>query len=127
MTAENTLIVPTGAAGATPVTQKAIAVTVFSKNDCSDCTALKKQFTRKGVPYTEINVQEDQEPRAEFGGLTPMEHVVMNYGRQMPAVVVTDDEWGDWWTGSRIDKILETIKRFRDADLLIPEEQRVMR
>jgi glutaredoxin len=104
-----------------------ISVTIFSKNDCANCANTEKQFTRKGVPYTEINVQEDTEPREEFGGLTPFDYVVANYGRQMPIVVVedSDNEWGDWWTGARIDKMLATIKRFSDTDQLIPENERI--
>jgi glutaredoxin len=104
-----------------------ITVTIFSKNDCTNCTNTEKQFERKGVAYTEINVQEDEEPRAEFGGLTPFEHVVKNYGRQMPIVIVDDPDWGDWWSGVRLDKILETVKRVADAGELIPEDERITR
>lgn len=122
MNSENTRLLETAPRPRTPI----ISVTVFSKNDCANCTNTEKQFDRRGVPYTEINVQEDTEPRAEFGGLTPFDYVVATYGRQMPIVVVddSDTEWGDWWTGSRIDKILATIKRFTDTGQLIPLDQR---
>ena len=129
MTAEQTLLDPIETPSAAPAAAAAPAaptVTVFSKNDCGDCIAVKDLFTRKGVPFTEINVQVDEVPRAEFGGLAPVEYVKANYGTRMPTIVVTDDEWGDWWSGRRVDKISETVARFRDADLLIPEEQRVM-
>ncbi|MET0885677.1 MAG: glutaredoxin family protein [Mycetocola sp.] len=122
MTAAQTLLDPIEST--TPTAPSEITVTVFSKNQCPDCKALKTQLNLRGVPYREINVQEDEAPREEFDGLTPFEHVVANYGRQMPTVVVEDGEWGDSWSGSRMDKVVETITRFREAGLLIPEDQR---
>ena len=83
-------------------------VTIFSKNDCPDCTRTKDRFTAKGVPFREINVQEDQAPRAEFGGKTPLAHVIENYGTRMPAVVVEHMGKTDSWTGPRPDKVVET-------------------
>lgn len=124
MTAEQTLLEPTETESTTAAAPAAMTITVFSKNNCPDCKALKTQFDLKGVAYTEINVQEDEEPRAEFGGLTPIEHVLNNYGRQMPTVVVEDGEWGDWWSGARFDKILETVNRLDAAGQLIPEGER---
>lgn len=104
----------------------ALTLTVFSKNDCSICTQTEKTFARKGVPFTEINVQEDLEPRAEFGGRTPIDHVKATFGLQMPAVVITDpDGWVvDSWTGGRMDKWSATVARFEEAGLLIPEGER---
>ena len=101
-----------------------LSLTIFTKNDCPKCRNTEGQFDRKGVPFTEINVEEDTEPREEFGGLTPMEHVIAKYGREMPVVVVSDNTWGDHWTGLRIDKMIEVVRRFDDAGLIIPEELR---
>ena len=100
------------------------AVTVFSKNDCPDCTRTKARFTARGVPFREINVQEDTEPRAEFGGKTPLEHVKETYGLRMPAVVVEHGENGDYWNGPRPDRIVETILLFERLGTLIPPESR---
>lgn len=102
----------------------ALTLTVFSKNNCPDCESTKGLLTRKGVPFTEINVEEDTEPRAEFGGRTPLEHVVETYGRRMPTIVLEDGAFGDWWAGSRPDKLMATIKRFTEAERLIPEDER---
>lgn len=99
-------------------------VTVFSKNDCSDCTSVKNAFIRKGVPFAEINVENDTEPRKEFDGLTPLEYVIKTHGRKMPAVEATDDQWGVTFVGPRIDKIIEIVKVFRNNGQLIPEALR---
>ena len=104
-----------------------LTVTVFTKNDCWRCNNVESRFDKDGVPYEEINVETDTEPREEFGGLTPFEHVVKNYGREMPVIVVEDDNWGDWWTAIRPDKMIETKQRFADAGMLIPEEMRSAR
>lgn len=114
----------TAAAGtASPVP----TVTVFSKNDCSICVATEAKLTERGVPFREINVQEDAEPRDEFGGRTPLEHVLENYGRSMPAVVVDDGTEKDSWTGRRPDKLLQLIGRFEALGALIPAEERTTR
>lgn len=111
-----------------PVAAPALAVTIFTKNGCAICDRTKATFDDKGVPYIAINVEEDLEPREEFGGLTPFEHVVSKFGRSMPAVVVADDlGYEDTWTGGRMDKWIETVNRFSDAGLLIPEAERVKR
>ncbi|ROR76027.1 glutaredoxin-like protein NrdH [Plantibacter flavus] len=108
------------ASSSTDTNTAELTTVVFSKNDCPACTSTKRQFTNKGLPFVEINVELDTAPRDEFGGLTPLEHVIENYGRQMPVVVVTDDlDQDDAWSGARPDKIFGTIARFRDAGLLI--------
>lgn len=98
-------------------------VTVFSKNDCTLCVGTKNRFTAKGIPFREINVEEDTEPRAEFGGKTPLEHV-LKYGNQMPFVVVENGSWGEQWSGARPDKIVELGLLFERLDALIPAEDR---
>lgn len=99
-------------------------VTVFSKNDCSRCDGVEAKFNARGIPFREINVQEDTVPRDEFGGKTPLEHVMENYGREMPVVVVQDDAGEVSWSGSRYDKVLELIQRFKSLGALIPEAER---
>ncbi|MEO3931344.1 glutaredoxin family protein [Micrococcaceae bacterium Sec7.4] len=99
-------------------------VTVFSKNDCSRCDAVEAKFTERGVPFREINVETDTAPRAEFGGKTPMEHVMENYGRSMPVVVVQGGAGEDSWNGTRYDKVLPLIQRFEALGALIPTAER---
>lgn len=102
-----------------------LSVLIFGKNNCSDCRNTARTFTERGVPFTEINVENDTAPREEFGGLTPRDHVVKHYGMRMPVVVVSEQlGWDESWSGARIDKILETIGRFDSAGLLIPADQR---
>lgn len=109
-----------------PQTVTEPAVTVFSKNDCPYCDSTKARLTARGVPFREINVQEDTEPRDEFGGLTPLDYVVANYGRSMPAVVVAEDSgnYEESWTGSRPDKTLALIQRFEQLGATIPVKER---
>lgn len=99
-------------------------VTIFSKNNCPYCVSTKARLTARGVPFREINVQEDTAPRAEFGGKTPMEHVVGNYGTSMPAVVIKDGPADESWTGSRPDRTLALIQRFEAIGATIPVEER---
>lgn len=99
-------------------------VTVFSKNDCPLCDSTVATLEKSGVPYRKINVEEDTTPRDEFGGKTPLEHVVTNYGRSMPAVVVETGPIIDFWLGARIDKLVGLKRIFAELDALIPEDQR---
>lgn len=110
----------------TAETTPALTVTVFSKNDCATCVNTERTFAKKGVPFTEINVQEDLAPREEFGGLSPLDHVKQTYGVQMPVVVIRDETGFavDSWAGANMFQLHETIKRFEAAGLLIPEDER---
>lgn len=103
-----------------------LTVTVFSKDDCAICVNTENTFRKKGVPFTEINVQQDLEPRDEFGGKTPLEHVMETFGRQMPAVLVQDDLGFavNSWTGANMFELHQTIKLFEAKGLLIPEDER---
>lgn len=98
-------------------------VTVFSKNNCSVCVATEARFTRRGIPFTEINVEEDTEPRAEFGNKTPKEHVKAKYGLQMPVVVVENGSWGEQWSGARPDKVVELGMLFERLGALTPADE----
>lgn len=93
--------------------EKIPTITIFSKNDCFQCDSVKNRLNRDDVVYTEINVETDTAPRAEFGGLTPFDHVVKNYGRSMPVIVVEDGEWGDFWCGIRPDKTRALVTRIK--------------
>jgi glutaredoxin len=99
-------------------------VTIFSKNDCSRCDTTEAKFIKAGVPFREINVETDTEPRAEFGNKTAFEHVVERYGRAMPVVVVENGVWDDHWNSLRPDKVLELIALFERLGAVIPAEER---
>ena len=129
MTAESstaTIERPTDVVAPSTTAVPELMLTIFSKNDCGICRSTEQAFDKRGVPFREINVEEDTEPRAEFDGLTPIDYVKTNFGLQMPAVAITDaDGWVvDKWTGGRMDKWSETVTRFAEAGLLIPEEKR---
>ena len=38
-------------------------ITVYSKNNCPFCDRAKALLERKGVPYTEVNIENDAESR----------------------------------------------------------------
>lgn len=99
-------------------------VTVFSKNNCPICVATESKFIERGVPFREINVEEDTEPRAEFSHKSAFDHVLERYGKMMPAVVVENGSWGDSWTGRRPDKIVALISLFERLGATIPAENR---
>lgn len=89
-------------------------VTVFSKNDCPLCDATVAKLEDANIPFRKINVEEDTEPREEFDGKTPFEHVVTHYGRSMPAVVVKHKGVEDFWLGARYDKLVGLKRLFAD-------------
>lgn len=99
-------------------------VTIFSKNDCSTCTSVESKFLERGVPFREINVEEDTEPRAEFGNKSAMEHIMERYGRTMPVIVVENGSWGDAWMGRRPDKVVALVSLFERLGATIPVEDR---
>jgi glutaredoxin len=108
-----------------PTPEAAIpVVTVFSKNECSICDAVEAKFIERGIPFREINVQTDTAPRAEFGNKTPLEHVIENYGRSMPVVVVEDGPRSDSWNSRRPDKVLALVQHFEKIGATIPVEER---
>lgn len=99
---------PTEDNGELMVPDQPFKVTVFSKNDCPRCTSTEKAFDRDGIVFDEINVETDLEPRADFAGKTPLEHVTKTLGfSSMPLVIVENHVWGDRWTGFRPDKHVE--------------------
>lgn len=59
-------------------------VTVYTTTACPQCTATKRQLDKLGVPYTEINIEHDEEARRR---VTDMGFVAA------PVVVAGDDAW----------------------------------
>lgn len=88
------------------MSKQPIQVIVITKNDCSRCDVVKKKFDKVGIAYTAINAEEDHTIYSELNGKTAMDFAVDDLGiRQMPIVVVDDDEDRDYWSGVRPDKM----------------------
>lgn len=77
-----------------------LKVTVFTRNNCAACVGTKAQFDKLGVPYTEINVEDDK--YASFAQML----VDQGY-RAMPVVKVAAPGEGliEDWSGSQPDRI----------------------
>ena len=75
-----------------------MAVTVYTKPACVQCTATKKALDRAGVDYEIVDITMDSEAR----------DYVMALGYLQAPVVVTDE---DHWSGFRPDKIDELASR----------------
>ncbi|MBD2766228.1 glutaredoxin-like protein NrdH [Kocuria sp. cx-455] len=67
-------------------------VIVYSKPSCVQCNATYRAMNKKGVPYTVVDVTQDQ---------TAYQHIV-DLGYQQVPVVETEHEH---WSGYRPDKI----------------------
>ena len=69
-----------------------MAVTVYTKPSCVQCTATYRALDNKGIQYEVLDVSADE---------AALEHV-KSLGYLQAPVVVTDD---DHWSGFRPDKI----------------------
>ena len=67
--------------------------TVYTRNNCTACTATKVTMDRLGIRYTEINVEDSPDIAWEL---------VERGFRAMPVVVNLK---GEWWAGFQKDKI----------------------
>ena len=67
-------------------------VKVFSKPGCNGCTATKRELTKKGVDFTELDITKDD------GALDEL----LSLGYQGVPVVVTPEEH---WHGFKPEKI----------------------
>ena len=67
-------------------------VTVYSKADCMQCNFTKKWLKERNIPYTELNIKEDEEALLK----------VKEMGYQAVPVIVTED---DSWYGFQPDKL----------------------
>lgn len=71
-----------------------MAITVYSKPACVQCTATYRALDSIGIKYEVVDISENDEAR---------EYVTEDLGyRQAPVVVVDDD---DHWSGFRPDHI----------------------
>ena len=81
-------------------------ITIYTKDNCQQCEATKKKFHSLGVPYNEINLDEDAEA-VDF---------VKKLGySQAPVVFVswwddaTDGVIEQHWSGFRPDRIKKAV------------------
>lgn len=72
-------------------------VTVYSKTGCMQCIFTKKWLKERNVPYTELNVEEDNESLS----------VVKEMGYQAVPVIVTETEN---WYGFQPDKLAKLVE-----------------
>lgn len=73
------------------------AVTIYTKTDCWGCGKTKGLLDKAGIPYTEVNMEEDQ---AAYDYITK----TLGY-RQAPTVVVSTPEGDVHWSGLQPHKI----------------------
>lgn len=79
-------------------------IIVITKNDCSQCSALKRSLDLKKIPYRSVNAEEDHETYDEFDGLTAYDYAIGKLKvREMPLVLVNDDR-----------KFQPFLEKFRD-------------
>ena len=77
-------------------------IVVYSKYDCSNCEQVKRWLKWAKVPYTEINVQEDEQA---------LNHVKDELGYQaLPVIEVTEGEETYNFQGFNIGKLAK-LKR----------------
>ena len=67
-------------------------ITVWTKRNCVQCTQTKKELTKRGIEFTEKNLEEDPEQMQAF----------IDQGFMSAPIVTTDKKI---WSGFRIDKI----------------------
>ena len=72
-------------------------IVVYSKYECGNCESVKRWLSWAKVPYTEINVQEDEKA---------LKHVKDDLGYQaLPVIEVTEGEETYNFQGFNIDKL----------------------
>jgi glutaredoxin-like protein NrdH len=78
-----------------------MAITVYTKPSCVQCTATYRALDSKGIEYNILDLSEDPTALA----------AVKELGYLQAPVVVTDDEH---WSGFRPDKIAQLAGRLAD-------------
>lgn len=75
-------------------------VTVYSQPHCRGCDATKRQLTKRGIPFTEVPIDDDVRLAADELNLT-----------SAPIVCVSVDGVESWFCGFRPDRIDEIARR----------------
>lgn len=71
-------------------------VTVYSKPDCMQCNFTKKWLKERNIPYTELNIEEDEDALSK----------IKEMGYQAVPVVVSSTEH---WYGFQPDKLAKLL------------------
>jgi len=72
-------------------------VMVYSTPTCPYCKMAKEYLSKKGIPYTDINVAENRKVAQEM---------IKKSGQMMVPVIIIDDEIVVGFNQSRIDQLL---------------------
>ena len=73
-------------------------VVIYSTPTCPDCKRAKDYLSRKGIPYTDINVAEDREKAKEM---------IQKSGQMgVPVIIIDDNEVVVGFNQSLLDKLL---------------------
>lgn len=78
-----------------------MAITVYTKPSCVQCTATYRALDSKGIEYNVLDLSQDEAAL----------EAVKELGYLQAPVVVTDEEH---WSGFRPDKISELARRLAD-------------
>ncbi|KAA8825553.1 glutaredoxin family protein [Bifidobacterium myosotis] len=83
---------------APPRGSNTMTVTVFTKPHCPQCEATKRQFTKLGVPFETVDLEQNP---------STLEQLQAAGFRQAPVVITPDNSWA----GYRPDLIREVAKQ----------------
>ena len=75
-------------------------ITLYTKANCPQCTATKRQLDKRGLPYTTVDITANAR----------ISDRLRNEGWRQTPVIIADDES---WSGYRPDKIHELEARCR--------------
>lgn len=91
-------------------------IIVFSKNDCSQCSATKRVLG-KFTEITEINIEENTETYDDLGAQTALDYLINTGAKGMPVIEVRDESNTvvKTWNGLRPDKLLELRREIEAA------------
>lgn len=85
----------------------AVAVIVYTKDDCRQCNMTKTLLDKAGIVYTTVNAEHDE---------TAYRYVTEALGfRQMPVVVAATESGDEVWSGFQPAKIREHITHRAEA------------
>jgi glutaredoxin-like protein NrdH len=82
-----------------------VTVTVYTKPDCAQCDQTKKVLTKRGIAFDEVDVREPlpAESTRTVADWLKDEHNFIS----APVVHVNYGDHGEWWSGFKIDKLLD--------------------
>lgn len=101
------LVTPSASPSTRPPTDDARArrdvdVTIYTTRSCGYCRAAIAHFDKLGIDYVNRDVEEDEEARAEYLGLTD--------GRRGVPVIVVGDAWIQGWSRAEFDRLLASAR-----------------